>query len=43
MGNPYQYDVPGTHNTRGLDVYSLGANGRVGGDGTDAEVGNWDN
>lgn len=42
-GNPYQYDVPGTHNTRGLDVYSLGANGRVGGDGTDAEVGNWDN
>lgn len=40
-GRPYQYDVPGTHNPRSFDVYSLGADGRVGGDGVNAEVGNW--
>lgn len=40
-GHSYQYEVPGQHNTRGFDVYSLGADGRTGGDGINAEVGNW--
>ncbi|MCK5893025.1 MAG: type II secretion system major pseudopilin GspG [Endozoicomonadaceae bacterium] len=40
-GHPYQYEVPGQHNIRSFDVYSLGADGRAGGDGVNAEVGNW--
>ncbi|HKJ76966.1 MAG TPA: type II secretion system major pseudopilin GspG [Gammaproteobacteria bacterium] len=38
-GNPYQYLNPGTHAE--VDVYSLGADGRPGGDGPDADIGNW--
>lgn len=38
-GNPYQYISPGS---RGLfDLYSLGADGREGGEGYDADIGNW--
>jgi general secretion pathway protein G len=39
-GSPYQYVQPGEHGT--FDIYSLGANKRLGGDGLDADVGNWD-
>lgn len=39
-GSPYQYVHPGEHGT--FDIYSLGANKRLGGDGLDADVGNWD-
>ena len=39
--NPYQYEMPGSHNTEGFDLWSLGADGQPGGDGTDADVGNW--
>ncbi|MDJ0910566.1 MAG: type II secretion system major pseudopilin GspG [Woeseiaceae bacterium] len=38
-GNPYQYVFPGQN--RQFDVYSLGADGRPGGEGTNADIGNW--
>lgn len=38
-GNPYQYVFPGEHGA--YDIYSLGANGRIGGEGLDADIGNW--
>lgn len=38
-GNAYQYVQPGEHGP--FDVYSMGANGRVGGEGLDADIGNW--
>ena len=41
-GRVYQYEVPGVNNTHGFDLYSLGANGRTGGEGTDADIGNWE-
>lgn len=39
-GNPYQYVVPGDQG-RPYDLYSLGADGREGGSGYDADIGNW--
>jgi general secretion pathway protein G len=39
-GNPYQYLSPG--NNGEIDVYSLGRDGRPGGEGLDADIGNWD-
>jgi general secretion pathway protein G len=39
-GNPYQYRIPGQHGR--FDIYSLGADGREGGEGDDADIGNWD-
>ncbi len=36
---PYQYQQPGQHGE--VDVFSLGADGRPGGDGEAADVGNW--
>ena len=38
-GNPYMYLQPGTHGK--YDLYSLGADGREGGEGLDADIGNW--
>jgi general secretion pathway protein G len=38
-GNPYQYALPGEHGR--FDVYSFGADGRKGGEGGDADIGNW--
>jgi general secretion pathway protein G len=39
-GNPYQYLNPGSHGT--IDIYTLGADGRPGGEGINADIGNWD-
>lgn len=39
-GNPYQYVRPG-ENGNAFDIYSLGADGRLGGEGSDADIGNW--
>ena len=39
-GNPYQFLSPGTHGS-GVDIYSLGADGQNGGDGSNADIGNW--
>jgi general secretion pathway protein G len=38
-GRPYQYRFPGDHGA--YDLYSLGADGAVGGDGEDADITNW--
>ncbi len=38
-GNEYQYLSPGEFGS--VDIYSLGADGRVGGEGLDADIGNW--
>ena len=40
-GNPYVYAAPG-RNGRAFDIYSYGADGREGGEGQDADIGNWD-
>ncbi len=40
-GNPYQYANPGQHGE--IDVWSLGADGKPGGEGNDADIGNWSN
>jgi general secretion pathway protein G len=40
-GNDYQYVSPGTRG-RDYDLYSLGADGQPGGEGVNADIGNWD-
>jgi len=37
--NPYVYQYPGTHGE--FDIYSMGADGQPGGDGLNADIGNW--
>jgi len=39
-GRPYLYLHPGTHGD--VDVFSYGADGKPGGDGEDADIGNWE-
>ncbi|MES9901051.1 MAG: type II secretion system major pseudopilin GspG [Sedimenticola sp.] len=38
-GYPYQYLNPGVNSV--LDIYSLGADRQMGGEGINAEIGNW--
>lgn len=38
-GTSYQYLNPGVHGE--IDVFSLGADGRAGGEGNDADIGSW--
>ena len=38
-GRPYQFANPGVKGD--IDVYSLGADGVVGGEGNDADIGSW--
>lgn len=38
-GNPYQYRYPGERGR--FDVWSFGADGQKGGEGDDADIGNW--
>jgi general secretion pathway protein G len=38
-GRPYNYASPGTHGE--VDVWTYGADGKEGGTGTDADLGNW--
>ena len=38
-GKPYQYANPGTHGP--IDLFSLGADGAPGGEGENADIGNW--
>ena len=38
-GNSYQYVFPGERGA--FDIYSLGADGRLGGEDMDADIGNW--
>jgi len=37
-GNPYVYAFPGRHNPNGLDLSSVGPDGKA---GTDDDIGNW--
>lgn len=39
-GNPYKYLSPGGHGD--VDIYTLGRDGQPGGEGEDADIGNWD-
>ncbi|MBS0578687.1 MAG: type II secretion system major pseudopilin GspG [Proteobacteria bacterium] len=39
-GNEYQYVNPGTHGKE-YDLYTLGADNAPGGEGIDADIGNW--
>lgn len=39
-GNDYRYLQPGEHGE--IDIYSLGADGREGGEGDNADIGNWE-
>jgi general secretion pathway protein G len=41
-GNPYQFRAPGSDG-RAFDVWSFGADGKEGGEGNDADLGNWQN
>ena len=41
-GNPYQYQMPGTRSGGRYDLFSFGADGKPGGEGPDADIGNWD-
>ncbi|MCC3861759.1 type II secretion system major pseudopilin GspG [Emcibacteraceae bacterium Y4] len=38
-GQQYQYLIPGEHGA--FDVFSFGADGRLGGEGLDLDIGNW--
>lgn len=38
-GNPYQYLNPGQNGE--IDIFSYGRDGRPGGEGLDADIGNW--
>jgi general secretion pathway protein G len=39
-GNDYQYAIPGDHGE--YDLFSMGADGEIGGEGINADIGNWD-
>ena len=39
-GNEYQYLNPGQNGE--IDIYTFGRDGRPGGEGTDADIGNWE-
>lgn len=38
-GNPYQYLSPGSKSE--IDIFSFGRDGKPGGEGMDADIGNW--
>ena len=40
-GEPYHYEMPGTNNPHAYDLWSYGADGAPGGEGIDADIGNW--
>jgi general secretion pathway protein G len=41
-GNEYKYISPGVKNTGDVDIISLGSDGAPGGEGNDADIGNWE-
>jgi general secretion pathway protein G len=40
-GRPYTYRAPGLANANGYDLYTLGRDGRPGGEGEDADITSW--
>lgn len=41
-GRPYQYAIPAERSRAAYDVFSFGADGQPGGEGDNADIGNWD-
>jgi general secretion pathway protein G len=41
-GNSYEYEQPGQKNSYSFDLWSFGSDGKSGGDGVNADIGNWD-
>ena len=39
--NQYQYESPGQNNPHSYDLWSFGADGVAGGEGVNADIGNW--
>lgn len=40
-GHPYQYRAPGVHHANSFDIWSRGADSADGGEGQNADIGNW--
>ena len=40
-GHPFQYRAPGVHHAASFDLWSRGADGADGGEGPNADIGNW--
>ena len=40
--NPFKYERPGKNNARSFDLYTLGEDTQAGGDGENADIGNWE-
>ncbi len=40
-GHPYNYSYPGHRSDAKFDIYSYGVDGTEGGNGLDADIGNW--
>lgn len=40
-GSEYQYKYPGIHNVEKFDLWTLGADGKQGGEGINGDFGNW--
>ncbi len=40
-GRELKYQSPGTHNPQSYDLYTLGKDNTEGGNGADADIGNW--
>ena len=40
-GRPYVYVAPGVENPQSYDLYTLGRDGKIGGEGEDADVTSW--
>jgi general secretion pathway protein G len=40
-GRPYNYSSPGRFNPQSYDLYTLGRDGKEGGDGEDADITSW--
>ncbi|MEL6322986.1 MAG: type II secretion system major pseudopilin GspG [Pseudomonadota bacterium] len=41
-GRPYQYVIPAERSRSAYDIFSFGADGQPGGEGENADIGNWD-
>jgi general secretion pathway protein G len=41
-GNEYVYMSPGMKNPNGFDLFSYGSDGQAGGEGNNADIGNWE-
>jgi len=40
--NSFKYERPGKNNTQSFDLYSYGGDNQAGGDGENADIGNWE-